>query len=291
MAESVLGSAYRSSAQAAGMSAAPDTQVDTALDAAFEAGAERWPRFTLTPEQFGGYLGARVKVDQLVALSREEAAELYLLAACHADLPEAIRAVDKTYFEEVPLALARFALPDATVRDIQQSLRAKLLVKDQRDALLHRYVGGGSLRGLIRVSACRMAISTLRDQKRQDMDSDLLSQAVDLADSPELSVLKARYRREFKDAFEASLEQLSVRERNLLRLHIVEGVTLAQLARTYRVDRSTVVRWLSQARSAVFDHTMQRLAQQLSLPAEDLRGLLSLVQSQLDLSLPRLLEK
>lgn len=291
MAKSVLGLAYRASAKAAGISVPVDAKVDVVLEVAYESGAERWPRLALSRERFGSYLGARMKLEQLMALSQEEGAELYLLAACHADMPEAVRAVDMTYFEEVPLALARFGLPEATVRDIQQSLRARLLVKDQRDALLHRYVGGGSLRGLIRVSACRMAITTLRDQKRQDLDSESLSQAVDLSDSPELSVLKARYRSEFKEAFEVSLAQLSVRERNLLRLHIVEGVTLAQLAKTYRADRSTVVRWLSRARTAVFDHTMQTLTRQLSLPAEDLRGLLSLVQSQLDLSLPRLLEK
>jgi RNA polymerase sigma-70 factor (ECF subfamily) len=83
--------------------------------------------------------------------------------------------------------------------------------------------------------------------------------------------------------------QLERRDRNLLRLHLLGGVTLEQLAQMYGVHRATVVRWLAAARSALFDATRAHVARSLGAPAEELDQMFDLVRSRVELSVERLL--
>jgi RNA polymerase sigma-70 factor (ECF subfamily) len=85
------------------------------------------------------------------------------------------------------------------------------------------------------------------------------------------------------------MEGLTPRQRSLLRLHVLDGVTLAQLARSYQVHRATIVRWLAQARAEILERTRVAMAQRLRLPEGELEALHLTVSSQLDLSLKRLL--
>ena len=66
--------------------------------------------------------------------------------------------------------------------------------------------------------------------------------SVDL--DPELLYLKQRYRVEFEAAFSRAVEGLTDRERAILRLHLVAGLTLDAIGVMYHVNTSTVSRWL-----------------------------------------------
>ena len=266
--------------------------VEKALKRCFQVGAAAWPDFELGAVDFAGYLGKRVDSRQLLALSEEQAAEFFLLAACNADIGAAVKVVHDRYFDEVPVALSRFGLPNQTVEDIQQSLRAKFLIQGDREALLHDYVGGGSLRGLIRVAAIRTAISLARKVQRELLESTPEIRALEASQaSPELTLLKSQYHDHFKHAFEVAVGLLTVRERTLLRFHAVDEIRLEQLATMYRVHRSTVARWLSSARQKLGEQTLQELSRRLSIPREELDSAVHLIRSQLDLSLSRLLKK
>ena len=69
--------------------------------------------------------------------------------------------------------------------------------------------------------------------------------------SPELAYLKERYRDAFTDALSAAVSALSDRDRTLLRLYHVDGLSLEAMAALYRVHLSTVSRWLTCARENV----------------------------------------
>ena len=57
----------------------------------------------------------------------------------------------------------------------------------------------------------------------------------------------------------------------------------------YKVHGSTVSRWLAAVRQNVFDQTMRLLVERLGLPESELASMLRVLQSDLDVTLSRLL--
>jgi RNA polymerase sigma-70 factor, ECF subfamily len=100
-------------------------------------------------------------------------------------------------------------------------------------------------------------------------------------------MIKEQYRTAFAAAFADAARDLERRDRNLLRLHFLGGITLEQLASMYGVHRATVVRWLAGARKAVFDGTRKRMREKLG--DAELDEVLAMIQSRLDVSVRQLL--
>ncbi len=78
--------------------------------------------------------------------------------------------------------------------------------------------------------------------------------------------------------------------RTLLRMHVVEGVTLDGLAMAYGAHRATIARWLAAARSALLKGTRARLAGSLKLKPEEVDSLIELARSRLEISISRFLD-
>jgi len=75
-----------------------------------------------------------------------------------------------------------------------------------------------------------------------------------------------------------------------LRLSCVEGVTQETLARSFKVHRLTLSRWLGKARSQLLKATRQRLAEALGASSSEVGSLMTVLESRLALSIRRLLE-
>lgn len=87
--------------------------------------------------------------------------------------------------------------------------------------------------------------------------------------------------------FETAIGALPARDRTLLRLNLVDGLTIDELARMYQMHRATAARQLEHARGAVATATRLHLA--ATVPPDELEEVARLVASQLDLSLSRVL--
>src|SRR5262249_23753239 len=109
------------------------------------------------------------------------------------------------------------------------------------------------------------------------------------ADDPELAYLKARYRAEFKLAFDDALAALTDRERTLLAQYHVDALTIDQLGALYDIHRVTALRWVGKAQARPRELILERLDQRLGLSSSDLRSVMRLVRSHLELSLVRVL--
>jgi RNA polymerase sigma-70 factor (ECF subfamily) len=139
----------------------------------------------------------------------------------------------------------------------------------------------------VQVTATRTAIDRIRHEEKEvelPAGRDLVASA-----NVTLSLIKAQYRDAFAAGFKQAVASTSRRDRNLLRLHFLGGVTLEQLAQMYGVHRATVVRWLAAAREAVFGATREYVATALKAPSEELDEMFALVQSRVELSVERLL--
>jgi RNA polymerase sigma-70 factor (ECF subfamily) len=217
--------------------------------------------------------------------------ELALACACASADRRALAIVEERYMSVVPPALAHMGLDAATVDDVAQAVRDKLLVADAGGEIkLLRYAGRGTLHGLVKVTAVRTAISLLRKHRGVAPPTDDFEQLAEPTDDPELHFLKARYREAFRGAFAKAVGTLEGRERNVLRLHHIGGMTLEQVARMYGIDRSTVVRLLQKIRGKLFTQTCAALREDLAIERAELDGVLELIRSRFEVSLGRLLE-
>jgi RNA polymerase sigma-70 factor (ECF subfamily) len=187
-------------------------------------------------------------------------------------------------------ALAKMALSRDEIRDIEQTLRVRLFVAEAGETpRVVAYAGQGQLGALVRVAAVRAGLNVLRETGRLARDADGLEDVPVAADDPELARLKAQHRVAFKQAFEDAVAQLEARDRSLLQLALVKNASIDKVAVVYGVHRATAARWIAQARANLTRTVQKLLAERLGIAARDLENLLPLVESQLELSLSRLL--
>jgi len=262
--------------------------VSTSLLDLVTTAAARWPGVRVDPSEVVRVLEAKLAGADAPAVDETNVAELYLAVACARGDEAAIAAFDRAYLDVVPQALASMKLPAATVEDIRATVRDKLLLCDgDKPARVVDYAGRGRLRGLVQVTATRAAIDRIRHEAREVE----LPARHDLAASADvaLSLIKAQYRHAFAEGFQRAVATASRRDRNLLRLHFLGGVTLEQLAQIYGVHHATIVRWLAAAREAVFGATRAHVAHTLHAPADELDEMFALVRSRVELSVERLL--
>nr|MCU0676895.1 transcriptional regulator [Myxococcota bacterium] len=136
--------------------------------------------------------GLDARVDELAP---ETVGEVALALACARKDRAALRKLEAEYFDGVHAALAAMKLPADLRDEALQETRRKLLVGDPPK--IAAYAGRGSLRGLLKVTATRAAISLLRARGRETNDDALVDEAGER--DPELAYLKARYRAVFRE--------------------------------------------------------------------------------------------
>jgi RNA polymerase sigma-70 factor (ECF subfamily) len=242
-----------------------------------------WPGVDLPAEEFRDILG-----DGDAAASALHHGDFYLARACARRKIGAIAAFERVFLSQVPKYLGRMRPTAGFVEEVQQRLREKLFVGPPPK--IGEYSGHGPLGAWVRVAALRTAIDLKR--KRGELDSPVLT-AEHLADtqmqSVDIAYLKSEYRHQVAAAFREGLERLSGKQRNLLRLHLLDELTLEQIAGLFSVGQSTVFRWLQAAREELVDHARLILRQRIGVTAEEFESLVQLVRSQLDLSLSQIL--
>ncbi len=217
------------------------------------------------------------------------AAELYLGLACAAGSRSALAALDRQYIARVDDVLASRRLPAYAVDEIRQTVRERLLAGSP--PYIASAAGRGSLAGLVAVIATRAALDWLRAHARSAARHDDEPASADLVAStnPERDHLRARYGGDVKSAFEEAVRDLDPRDRTMLRFHLVDGMTIDEVARLYQIHRATAARQIEKARDRVASGVRKLLARKTGVHGNELRELADLVSSQLDLSLSRVL--
>lgn len=282
---------------------------DPRIVAAVQAAAQQLPSIKLSPSIFAQALVDRLR-QQAPSDAQSEAvlaslavADLYLACACAHQVPAALAMLDATCLAPLSKVIAQLDPSPAFVDEALQQVRERLLCVDsqpgedeqQQPAKLPRiasYLGVGPLRRWVRAAALRVALNLRRSERsplHQPSDPDVLAEVAATQLDPELALLKARYRPALKAAFAQAVASLSSRERNVLRLHLIERLPAEQIGQVYGVHRVSVARWLGQLRQQLLQQTRKHLHKSLSLSAEELDELHGLFDSQLSLSISRLL--
>lgn len=225
--------------------------------------AERWP--------------AELPLDEYLGLAA--ASDLYLACGCLSGVDTAVAAFDRRFIAGVRRYLRTLSLSETQLDDLRQHLREILLTGASR---LSQYSARGSLEGWFRVLAVREALNLIQRKERRSLVENRPDAA---SGDPTDDLLKTKYRAAFNAALREAISTLDAEERNLLRLHYLEGLTMQELAGFFGVHRTTIVRRVAEARSAVSDGMAARLRAALGLAETDFESLMKLMGSQLDVSL------
>ncbi|MCP3164495.1 RNA polymerase subunit sigma-70 [Myxococcus qinghaiensis] len=263
----------------------------------WRAGCEQWPDIPLGVDSFVSHLAMhfprRVPGEDLEQLlSQFVPGDLFLACACAEGLPTALAAFERHHMAGLPSALAHMRLSPTVVDEIRQRVRERLLVRTDSAPRIAEYSGRGTLTNWVRVISLRTALSLLRKTHAEGPMSEALLELLPAPNSdPEVEAIRRRYHEAFRQALEDAFATLPGEHRYLLRLHFVDHLSTTKMGTLFNVNQSTVSRWLQSAQRAVHDETRRLLKERLDLSSQEFTSVLRTVESQINLSLTRILNE
>lgn len=272
--------------------AGPAAALDEAWAAAWTSARAAWPDVAVDEAWFAAVIARRLPADvePLAGLAGLRVPDLYLACACVRGQADALRAFERSFGDQLAAAARRggATAPDEVVA----RLRERLLVGP--DAKLADYAGAGPLARWLKIAAQRLAIDMGRSDRVRGNDpaSRGDGELVDRigSEDPELQLLKDRYREAFREAFSRAMAALTPRARTMLRLHLIHGLSIDEIAPMHDVHRATAARWLAAARAEVLEGSRARLGELLAADAREVESIMHLIASRLDVSIVRHLE-
>ena len=266
-------------------------ELEETLDDMLVLAELEWPAFSIPAEDFAAavarHAAARADCPPDEALASLRGSDLYLATACAAGDVAALACLESTIVSQLPAALRQVGLGAAAVDDVLQRLREALLVsRPGRAPGIASYSARGKLYSFVRSAAVRLAMKHMNATARAAAGSDTaLEEIAAPADDPEMSLFKSEYGEQFRIAFAEAMADLTQEERNLLRQHHVDGLSVRELGILYQVHYATAARRVASARARLFAGTRDRLMARLGLGATGVASIIRLVHSQLDVSL------
>ena len=263
------------------------------LAALYERGRAAHAGLAVTEAAFGRYLAravaaaaARGPCPPLEQLAIED---FYLACACSAGAAGAAVAFEARFGKIIRRAVARVLASRDEREEAEQRVRQHLLVADAGvPPAIGKYLGHGALESWVSVVAVRVAISVGRaESSERRLRQKAITEATGI--DPERLVIREEMRRELETAVKDALAALADRERLILRLFLVSGMTIGAIGRSLDVSRQAVSRSLAKAREGLLDDVSRSLKERLKISQGDLASIIRFVASHLDVSISRLL--
>jgi RNA polymerase sigma-70 factor (ECF subfamily) len=194
----------------------------------------------------------------------------------------------RDYLSAVKRRLGRMGLAAADIDEVGQRVCERLLEPGAEGggARLIQYAMQGRLRSLMVVTATHIAVDSFRRSGREKGDQEALLELAGTPD-PRSQLMRREGQAVFKSAVQSGIEALDARTRNVLRLHLIDGLGLDEIADYYQVHRVTVSRWLAAAREAIVERARQVAQAQFGVSEAEFDA--AYTGSELGLSLERVL--
>jgi RNA polymerase sigma-70 factor (ECF subfamily) len=252
-------------------------------------GHAAWPQFDPGAEALLTFLAARCDTtqDPLVSLRREFLAEgVWLACACERQDRQALEELAGVIGRICSVVARKFSRPLDADELTQRTSQRLLLPGPDGKTRLSTWAGRAPLEDWLKAVVARMAADLSQVAVKEiPLEEAALEVLSTVQSDPEVSLLRQRFQGEFKAAFRKALETLPQRDRNLIRQHLIDRISLDDLAKMQGVHRATVARWLAAARSMVLVETRRHLADAMKISPNDVASLVGQLQSQLDVSL------
>lgn len=261
--------------------------LEAALGDACARARAAFPELAYDDAAFVGDLGRVVNTSDPAAVAVLAIEDLFLVAACLANIAGAVETFRGRYRETIRSAVGRL-VPAGEVDEVEQHLLDQMLMGSVTAVPKVRgYAGRAPLDRWIAVAAQRAALIWLREHKTEARARSAAAREPAAAGhvGPETAFLKQHYQGHFQHAMTEALQRLPERERLLLRLHLVNGVSLEKVGKMFGVTQPTVSRWLAAAREALRDDMKKTLGARLGSNSSEVASLAGMVASRLDVSI------
>lgn len=217
-------------------------------------------------------------------------ADLHLARLCAAGNSDALAAFEAEVMPKVRAAIARVDATEHFVDEAAQGVRERLFVARGGDApRISQYSGDGALANWARVVGVRTAVN-LKQSRSSAPPDDLAGLALSDAD-PELAYLRAQLKGAFEEALGDAMATLSAIDRNILRLRIVDGLSLERIGGLYQIHKSTVSRRIDHIRAALIEQTRAALHRRYGIGARELLSAMSVFANPFPVSVVGLLRR
>jgi RNA polymerase sigma-70 factor (ECF subfamily) len=249
------------------------------------AGKLRWPNLLVDPQQLRTYLTDRGLTAE--GLTPSIASDLFLSFACFAKVPGALQVFQLTFDPIVVAAARRLDATGGLVDELRQRLSEMLFVGSGRSGpRISEYKGRGPLSAWVRTCAKRVALRLAKVGSPEVlMTRDALADEISDVCDQELSLLKDHYGELFRQELVLALNELPARDRMLLQLHLVAGLSTTRIAKMYHLNQSSISRQLQRAAATTFLLIKQRIHARLGVATAELESLLDLARSHIELTL------
>jgi RNA polymerase sigma-70 factor, ECF subfamily len=289
--ELALAGIYARACPSGRLPAGIEARLQASLEAIVARAAQAWPDLAIDPARLVQAIARGAGDDVEAGLAELHVEDLALAVACAEGVPNALAHCDRLCAGAIAAAVARVDR-SADLRDeVRQILWQRIFVGTAGKApRIQSYAGRGPLAGWVAVAAQRVALDLRRSEARTTGLDPQADEVLPANQHPEIDYLRTRYKPEFEAAVREALAGLPDRDRLLLKLTIVSGLSHEQLANIYSVNQSTITRWIARAREQVLEATEREVCSKLGMPPGEFRSLAGLLVSRLDLSISRVLD-
>jgi RNA polymerase sigma-70 factor, ECF subfamily len=259
------------------------------VEALYARGREAHPSLRVGVEAFRQYLARCLDDAPADAPEKLAAPDLYLACACIERARGAAARFEALFAKVIRRAVSRVVAARDDRDEAEQRVRQHLLVgTGGAGPALAKYPGHVPLAKWISVVAIRLAISLRRSESAERRLREKAG-AEALGVSPEHMFMKAEIRRVFEPAVEEALGRLADRDRLILRLFLVGGMTLHAIGNSLGISHQAISKRLAKTRETLLEDIRQTVAAKLDLPKDELSSVLRFVASQLDVNISRVL--
>ncbi|MEO8179034.1 MAG: hypothetical protein ABI895_09395 [Deltaproteobacteria bacterium] len=231
--------------------------MDEAWQKAFVTASERWPSIRVSE------LELELHLERLGAGEEPpiHAAEVYVCCACALGRPEARLALVSRHGDDLEALVTHLAGPrdlPTVLEDIQHQLF------DAAPPLVADYSGRVPLASWLRVTALRRFIASHRartlDSGAPELpgERDVTEFCLWLDVGPSDAALGAGSLQRWELALTDALDALPQRDRTLLRLHVLYGVSIAALSKAYQLSKSSLRERISEYRERLLSDMCDR---------------------------------
>jgi RNA polymerase sigma-70 factor (ECF subfamily) len=261
-------------------------QYEQLVEKAFSDGRLAWPTISFSLRQFTARAAA---AGVSPSVFEPQGADLFLAFACADSVPEALRLFEANYLSQIDRYVRRLTTLPHLLDEVRQRVRIKLLVGTAPG--IARYAGHGPLMAFVRVTAVRVALDAIAATGLDPSApaEDLLDSYASFVEDPEIGALKNLYRDRFRSQLEESLAALDSSEKTLLRLHLLDRLSIDAIGAIYRSHRATIARRLVRIREKVLEDFRRRFATRWGISPSDVRSLEHLLGEEIHLSVRRVL--
>lgn len=272
-------------------------QVDERLAAIVREASAAAPDIRVSEEAWADHFARHAREGEIASmLAHVRPRDLLVALGCLSGSKEARSRLDAMLRAIVDRATHGIDLGDRSRAELVSDVRTKLLFGHVREASevglprLRSYSGRGGLEAWIGMTITREALTSSRqralaDEAAHGFDVDRVLRD---KEDPAFFALRARAVPAVEDAIHRAIESCPDSERALLAMHLVDGLSIAAIAASFGLHRSSVSRRIARTRAQIFKTARDTVMATFAIDEAAFESLLGDVMSSLDVTLASL---